>query len=233
MHRDIKPSNVLLDLDNRPLLGDFGLVRSLDAANLTPTVGTPHFRAPEVVDADAGYGTAVDLFAFAMLIYNVETKNLPPLNSTRETPYEHLHFPPDNLFAELFAASSSQNPAERWSADACVAWLEAKAHDPSLAGDLERFVAYKKYLQEERRSDELTVERLLALADASPFLTAIYGGLLLRGWGEIEQDVEKGTRLLAEQGGRCDTRTIRDSTSEEYRLSLPGFNSTFTEQPRE
>jgi serine/threonine-protein kinase len=50
VHRDIKPSNIMLSVDSRVVLMDFGLVREESDSGLTRTgnvVGTPTFMSPE------------------------------------------------------------------------------------------------------------------------------------------------------------------------------------------
>lgn len=48
LHRDIKPDNVLVTDDGRMLLGDLGLVGTMDAfGNCFGACGTQAFAAPE------------------------------------------------------------------------------------------------------------------------------------------------------------------------------------------
>lgn len=73
IHRDIKPANVLLDLDERAFLSDFGVARLLDQPGLTRRgdwLGTVEYISPEQA---AGHPAtqASDIYAFGVLAYEV------------------------------------------------------------------------------------------------------------------------------------------------------------------
>jgi serine/threonine-protein kinase len=82
VHRDIKPENILL-LEGHALLSDFGVASARVAArgsNLTGTgtsVGTPAYMAPEQAAADPEIDLRADLYALAMVAYEMLTGGLP------------------------------------------------------------------------------------------------------------------------------------------------------------
>lgn len=73
-HRDIKPANVLLDENHNAYLADFG-ISTLDIINTTQSCaqGTPAYMAPELF-TDAVYDEKIDIFSFAMLLYEMASK---------------------------------------------------------------------------------------------------------------------------------------------------------------
>ncbi|KAK8883536.1 hypothetical protein M9Y10_042630 [Tritrichomonas musculus] len=76
IHRDIKPENILLDNHLLPKICDFGL-SVFDNAEIDKTeAGTPIYMAPEVV-LQNGYSKAVDVYAFALVVYEIITLNEP------------------------------------------------------------------------------------------------------------------------------------------------------------
>ena len=73
VHRDIKPANVLLDLDDRAYLSDFGVARMDDLPGLTRRgdwLGTVEYISPEQA---AGHPAtaASDIYAFGVLAFEV------------------------------------------------------------------------------------------------------------------------------------------------------------------
>ncbi|OCH83640.1 kinase-like protein [Obba rivulosa] len=80
VHGDLKGVNVLIDESNHALITDFGLssVYRPSAQNEAskPAVGTLRFMAPEAI-ATGELSYATDVYAYAMLIYEIFTGEAP------------------------------------------------------------------------------------------------------------------------------------------------------------
>ncbi|OHT12572.1 TKL family protein kinase [Tritrichomonas foetus] len=77
IHRDLKSMNILLDGNYLPRLCDFGIARFIDPTEVMTThIGTPHWMAPEILNGEK-YGKAVDVYSFAMLLYELLTNSIP------------------------------------------------------------------------------------------------------------------------------------------------------------
>ena len=84
LHRDLKPENILIDGDYRPRVGDFGLSRCFSQAlsrsvqlSMTGKIGTPLYMAPELFEDEGHFSTGIDVYAFAILAYEIVSGQEP------------------------------------------------------------------------------------------------------------------------------------------------------------
>lgn len=95
IHRDIKPGNIMFDESGTVYLVDFGIAKAMQAeTGLTAehmVLGTPSYMSPEQWRGE-GISPASDQYAFAIVIFQALTGNLP---FTADTPsqlmYKHLN----------------------------------------------------------------------------------------------------------------------------------------------
>ncbi len=80
VHRDIKPANIMMSVDGRATLVDFGVVKdessvSQSSPDLVSFVGTPAYMSPEQISGDAG--PAADCYAVGVMLYEALVGKLP------------------------------------------------------------------------------------------------------------------------------------------------------------
>ena len=97
IHRDVKPSNILLDASDRATLTDFGLVMQQETFDTTlgTAFGTPRYIAPEQAVHSGSAVTQSDVYAFAIILYEVLTGQTPFDGSTpMEIALSQINDPP-------------------------------------------------------------------------------------------------------------------------------------------
>ncbi|MEM7113438.1 MAG: serine/threonine-protein kinase [Chloroflexota bacterium] len=104
IHRDVKPSNVMLSIDGRILLADFGLAMVVDQGTETEFLGTPHYIAPEQAIRAGDAVPQSDLYSMGVMLYEMLT-GITPFNDPSLTglAFQHIYESP--------ASPRSLNPA--------------------------------------------------------------------------------------------------------------------------
>jgi eukaryotic-like serine/threonine-protein kinase len=79
VHRDVKPQNVLIDLEGRAKVTDFGIARSLEAEGLTATgrvLGTTDYVAPEQALGEDTTAQS-DVYSLGICLFEMLTGDVP------------------------------------------------------------------------------------------------------------------------------------------------------------
>ncbi len=138
VHRDVKPANIMLSVDGRVKVGDFGVARLAEGStDGTPAsiVGTPRYMAPE--QSRGGPTTpATDVYSAGVVLYEM-LSGAPPFtaSSVVELALLHLETPPPPLsprlpasLVEIVERALAKDPARRYAdgAEMAEALLEAR-----------------------------------------------------------------------------------------------------------
>ena len=184
VHRDFKPANVLLGIDGRARVTDFGVARidgtprRRSAPSLTDTadlrltetgamIGTPAYMPPEQLDG-SDVDARSDQFSFAVALYEALYGERPFAGST---------------FGELYDNVTSERVRAAPVATAVPAWLRGVVLRGMRASREERYPSLPALLDDLRR-DPGARRRRLAVGGGLAVLGCIAGGLLLAARGD-------------------------------------------------
>ncbi len=126
VHRDVKPGNILLDLEERAYLTDFGLAKDSQASILTmpgQALGSMDYMAPEQIRGEPVTG-ATDIYALGCVVFECLTGRPPFANRHgMRVLWAHLQDePPDPSagradvppeFTRVVNAALQKDPSER------------------------------------------------------------------------------------------------------------------------
>lgn len=97
VHRDIKPANIMLSDDGRVKVGDFGIAKAAESADLTQEgsfIGTAKYLAPEQVEGTAVDGRT-DLYSLGVVLYEMLCGRVPfEADGSSATALARLHQDP-------------------------------------------------------------------------------------------------------------------------------------------
>ncbi len=151
LHRDVKPSNIMIDSRDTPYLTDFGLARIAQLGSSTIShdvmLGTPFYISPEQAQGDKNLTPATDIYAFAILLYELLVGHVP---FTADTPYaivhEHIYTqpnPPSSVNTELtpeidavLAKGLAKDPTQRYATAVEMMYAFIAAMDASGVTEL-------------------------------------------------------------------------------------------------
>ncbi|CAG7835091.1 unnamed protein product [Allacma fusca] len=124
VHKDIKPGNLLITLDEKLKITDFGVAEAIDAFSPDDTChtsqGSPVFQPPEVANGESFSGCKLDVWSSGVTLYNLATGKYPFEGDTVFLLFENIAngkftVPEDvdPLLANLLRGMLEMNPADR------------------------------------------------------------------------------------------------------------------------
>ena len=152
IHRDIKPSNILINIDGRIKLGDFGIAR-IEASELTKlgdVLGTSYYMAPEQflsTDVDA----LADLYSVGVVAYELLTGQKPFVGPTPIVMQKVLNEAP--------RAPSQLNAVLGQGLDAVILRAMAKKRE-------ERFSSAREFSEAFRQAIDASLNRGASVSEA-------------------------------------------------------------------
>ena len=160
VHRDLKPENILITSDGQPVIMDFGLALTKGAhrvtySNLSATMGTPDYMAPEQIEGQRG-DQRTDIYALGTILYELLVGTTPFVgDSSMAVMAQHLNGTAPRLdkinpsisaqLAATVATCLARNPADRFADMAAL--MDALDHPENVdLAILEKQNTSKKFL---------------------------------------------------------------------------------------
>eukprot|EP01127_Copromyxa_protea_P019007 TRINITY_DN6092_c0_g1_i1.p1 TRINITY_DN6092_c0_g1~~TRINITY_DN6092_c0_g1_i1.p1 ORF type:complete len:781 (+),score=116.06 TRINITY_DN6092_c0_g1_i1:23-2344(+) len=142
LHRDLKSQNVLIDAHMHAKICDFGLskIASENIQTMTGNLGTVQWTAPEILQGSTHYNEAIDIYSFAIVLWELATGSIPYLETgwnpiqiaMRVVAGDRPTAPaPNTLFASLITACWDQDPTLRPSFTEVLSFLSQIPLDPN------------------------------------------------------------------------------------------------------
>jgi eukaryotic-like serine/threonine-protein kinase len=145
VHRDLKPENILITAEGQPVIMDFGLALTKAAhrvtySNLSATMGTPDYMAPEQIEGQRG-DQRTDIYALGTIFYELLAGATPFNGDTNMAVMaQHLNGTASRLdrinpsispeLAAIVARCLARDPADRY--PEMAAFMDALDHPEAV-----------------------------------------------------------------------------------------------------
>jgi serine/threonine-protein kinase len=188
IHRDLKPENILVTTGGQPVVMDFGLALTKGShrvtySNLSATMGTPDYMAPEQIEGQRG-DQRTDIYALGTIMYELLAGKTPftgdnnmaimaqHLNGTAPR-LDHINpsIPPP--LAAITATCLARNPHNRYAN--MIDLIQALDHQEDVDLDI-----FKKSVASSKQSMSLTQIHVIK---GVLIAIGIMGGLVLLALG--------------------------------------------------
>lgn len=152
IHRDLKPSNLMVTLDGKLKLTDFGIAKDTDVTALTgnnSTIGTAAYMSPEQCRGEKGLTNKSDLYSLGIVLFELLTGRKPfTAETTVDMFMKHVNeVPPrpsrfvsdipvwlDNLVMFLLEKDKDIRPMDAATVGRMLADIEYKMQNQQSAG---------------------------------------------------------------------------------------------------
>jgi serine/threonine-protein kinase len=162
VHRDVKPQNVLIDMDGRAKVTDFGIARSLEAHGLTATgrvLGTTDYVSPEQA-LGKEVAEQSDIYSLGIVLFEMLTGEVPFMaDSQVAVAMKHVGEPVPDVQRRRPEVSASLAAVLEHSTAKETANRYATAED--VVGDLEEVLAIEVARSGESTGEATNVLRAL------------------------------------------------------------------------
>jgi len=181
IHRDLKSSNIMIREDWSAFLVDFGTAKEqMKTDPGTKFLGTTYWIAPEMFDEKALTTSALDIYGFGMILYELLTRNIPIIRG----------FSADGARPEIPAAATQECPRGYVELmKAC--WSQDSKNRPSLGSIFAQLNKMKKIIALNLKMKLLVAELALILPMENIQIIALYSVL------GTTNDVKHGLPLTA------------------------------------
>ncbi|OHT13208.1 hypothetical protein TRFO_16775 [Tritrichomonas foetus] len=159
-HRDLKPANILLNENYDAFLSDFGLATlDMKMTRRTQIKGTQTYMAPELFEDDTTPDEKIDIYAFALIVYEMVTLN-PPFSNLKN-PYA---IPQYVLSGKRPVIDSSVCDEMRMFIEQC--WDSSPKNRPSARAIVNHLMKYNLFPDADQ--EQLKYDQQLIIGDKLP-----------------------------------------------------------------